>query len=214
MKKAIEQIHEAEEMIKDFTSKFYEKFGFWPVVKFNINSFFIPPLSLTQAEEIVNHIFKKHIPEGYPPEGIRSKLRRQQVVLHRQIFFKIARESGYGLKTIGEFVGFDHATVLHSTTNIANKLEIKDMDVVRTYNLIKNEIQDRHGNDGNVQHDGDRTDESQSVLLSLLQERERESGKHQPSPGDKSVRSNGISGQGQQSSAQGDELNSESGEFL
>jgi hypothetical protein len=214
MKKAVEQIHEAEDMIQEFTSKFYDKFGFWPVVKFNINSFFIPPLSLSQAEEIVNDMFKKHAPEAYPAEGIRSKLRRQQVVLHRQIFFKIARESGYGFKAIGEFVGFDHATVLHSNTNIRNKLEIKDMEVVRTYNLIKNEIQDRHGDDGNVQHDPNRTAESQSVLLSLLQERERESGKHQPSPGDKNVRSYGIPRQRQQSPAEGDELNSESGEFL
>lgn len=186
MRKALEKFDEAEKMIEDFSSEFYKKFGFWPVIRFNIKSFFIPKLTLDQLRILINDSFKESFPDVYTTEGMMLQTRKQLPILYRHIFFKIAREIGYTLKDIGRYAGFNHATVLHAVRRISDLLDIKDAEVTRNYNLIKNEIQNRYGNVGDVQHDDQREPNTQSVLLSLLQEGEHKSVKHQHPSGDES----------------------------
>lgn len=168
MKKALENFDEAERMIDDFCSKFYDKFGFWPVIRFNTKSFFIPKLTLDELRTVINDIFKQNFPDIYTDEGMMLKTRKQLPILYRHLFYKIAREVGYTFKDIGRFAGFNHATILHAVKRISDLLEIKDAEVTRNYNLVKNEIQDRYGDAGNVQHDSQRKPDAKSILLPVL----------------------------------------------
>lgn len=176
MKKAIENFSQAQRMINDFCIEFYDKFGFWPIIKSNINSFFIPQLALEELRLIIDEIFKKNFPDIHTDEAMLGKTRKQTPILYRHIFYKIARELGYTFKDIGRFSGFNnHATILHAVKRISNLLEVKDPEVITNYNLIKNEIHDRYGDAGNVQHDSDGKPHAQSILFPLLQKGEHKS---------------------------------------
>lgn len=192
MKKALEKFEEAEKMIEDFSSEFYKKFGFWPIIRFNIKSFFIPKLTLEDLRKVVDESFQMTFPDVYTPEGMLRDTRKQLPVMYRHLFFKIGREIGYTLNDIGRYAGFNHATVLHAVKRINDMLEIKDTEITRNYNIIKNEIQNRYGNAGDVQHDDQREPNTQSVLLSLLQEGEHKPVEHQHPSGDESVGDNGF----------------------
>lgn len=195
MKRALEKFTEAEKMIDNFTTNFYEKFGFWPVVRFNMKSFFIPKVSLDELKNITNKIFLESFPDIYTDEGIMIHTRKQLPIMFRHIFFKIGRELGYTYNDIGKYSGYNHATVLHAVRNIGNLLDTRDVQVTRNYNLVKNEIENRHGNAGDVQHDDQREPDTQSVLFSLLQEGEHKSVQHQHPSGDESSRNDGVYGQ-------------------
>lgn len=192
MKKALERFDEAEKMIQDFATGFYKKFGFWPVIRFNTKSFFIPKLTLKDIHDTVNSIFEQSFPDVYTSEGIFVRTRKQLPITYRHIFFKIARETGYTFKNIGEYGGYNHATIVHAVTRINNLLEVGDVDMSRNYNLVKNEIENRRSNAGDVQHDDQREPNTESVLFSLLQEREHQPIKHQHPSGDESVGNNGV----------------------
>lgn len=175
MNKHLEKYDEAEKMIEDFSAKFYDKFGFWPIIRFNTKSFFIPKLKLDELKTLMDEAFKNNYPGDYPKNGMMEKTRKQLTILFRHIFYKIAREIGYTFTDIGKFSGYNHATILHAVNRVSDLLDIKDAEVCRNYKLVKNEIQDRYGDVGIVQHDSQRKPDPQSILLPLLQE-----GEHKP----------------------------------
>lgn len=192
MKKELENFAEAERMIKQFCSEFYEKFGFWPMIKFNMKSLLTPKLKLEDLKDIVNAVFKESFPDIYTDEGIMLKTRKHLTLMHRHIFYKIAREVGYTYKDIAVYSGFDHATIIYAVRRISDLLDVKDQQLTESYNLVKNEIQIRHSNARDVQHDEQREPDAKSILLSILQEGEHKSSEHQHPSGDESVGGDGI----------------------
>jgi chromosomal replication initiation ATPase DnaA len=60
---------------------------------------------------------------GVSPEDVKSKSRRLDVVIVRQVYCYAARElTGASMKGIGEVVNRDHATVIHSYRVVQNML--------------------------------------------------------------------------------------------
>jgi len=171
MKKPIEKSNEADKMINDFCSKFHHEFGFWPTVSLNSKSFFVPQLTLEQLKSLINSVFKKTFPDIYTEEGMFYKTRKQLPILYRHLFYKIAREIGYTLTDIGRYSSFNHATILYAERRVCELLEIRDPEITKNYNLIKNEINNRYGNDGDVQHDSQRESNAEPVLFFVLPKR-------------------------------------------
>jgi len=147
-----EKYVKADKLIKDFQTMFKTEFGVIPLISYNLESSKkIPILGLPELESLINDVFQEHYPAAYVPDGIRSRSRNLTVVMFRFIYFKTARDMAYGLKMIGNYIGFDHATVLHANKTISNLLDVQDSVVVKYYNIIKNEIQARTSYHGDVQ---------------------------------------------------------------
>lgn len=175
IKKPLDNYDEAEKMIDEFVEKFYDRFGIWPLIRFNSKSFFIPKLKLDDLSTLINDVFSYNHPEEYHEKGLLEKTRKQTTVLYRHIFYRIAREIGYTFHDIGKYTGFNHATIINGVNRINDFLNIKDEQVCKNYKIIKNEIENRYGNVRFVQHDSQGKPDAKSILLPVLQE-----GEHKP----------------------------------
>jgi hypothetical protein len=151
---------EAKGMIAIFKKDFFEKFGVYPDVYYNL----IPDeprksVSLKAFEELVNQVYESVFPNSCYEGGIRSRKRKREIVIFRQLFFSLAQEMGFGPSYLGCFLNFDHATVIHSRKAIRNLLDSNDRDTVLYHNLVKDAFKKRFSPDGNVfQNIGSRAD--------------------------------------------------------
>ena len=138
-----EKYEKAEILIQEFQTLFINEIGVTPVVMYNLSSNNLPPLRLIEIETIIEGMYQSHFPELYTKKSLRSRCRISTVVMFRFLFFKIAREMYYPLKAIGQFMGYNHASVLHAVKAIDNLLETKDSKTIKYYNLVKYEIKNR-----------------------------------------------------------------------
>ena len=60
--------------------------------------------------------------------------RHRPLIYYRHVFCYLARQFKFSFKTIGNFIGKDHATVIHSSRLISDLLSIQDAEIVRIYN--------------------------------------------------------------------------------
>ena len=102
-------------------------------------SYFAFPGLQYPANDLDNHLSAICRVSGISESDMRSKTRRREVAVARQVFFYYARKNtGHSLKKIGEFIGgFDHATVLHSVNVVNNMLETKDRMITELVNKAK-----------------------------------------------------------------------------
>ena len=64
---------------------------------------------------------------------IQSKKKKDEIVVIRQMYCYFARKyTMSNLKTIGELVNRDHATVIHSIKIIENMISVKEQDYYKT----------------------------------------------------------------------------------
>lgn len=141
MEKELEQA--AKEEIARFRRDFLAKFGIRIVITVPSGDLGIPRLSLDCLEKIAN----KYTPGTYT---IRTRRRFSEIVIPRQIFYKFALDLGYGCYQTGEFIGYDHATVLHHRDEVEEKLLTNDKKVSRVYNSMLKDIQEELNNAGLV----------------------------------------------------------------
>lgn len=132
MEKELEQA--AKDEISRFRRDFHAKYGIKVVVTVPSGDLGMPRLSLDCLERIAN----KYTPGTFT---IRTRRRFSEIVIPRQIFYKFALDLGYGCYQTGEFIGYDHATVLHHRDEVEEKLLTKDKKVCRIYDFMLKDIQ-------------------------------------------------------------------------
>lgn len=85
------------------------------------------------------------------PEGVKTKRRKREVIIRRQLVFYICRKMGYGFEKIGDAMGFDHATVIHGNRTVAQLIEVGDRDMRGAYNevtaLLREYYKQKYGKD-------------------------------------------------------------------
>lgn len=144
---------EVRDMVLLFKKEFFEKFGVYPDVYYNLladESESRKLVSLKSLEELVNETYDTMFPGHCHNGGIRTKHRKREIVLFRQIFFVIGLDLGFGPSYLGCFLNFDHATVIHSRKAIKNLLDSNDKDTITYYTSVKNAFKKRFSYDGNV----------------------------------------------------------------
>ena len=117
---------EAEQMIKDFSTGFYNKFGVNPVVVYEMGEGMREVLKLSDIEDVANEALKKAWYKGHPYPTIRSRKRARIIVTYRHLYFYYARKEGYHFDLIGHRIGYDHASAIHGNKTIENLLKSKD----------------------------------------------------------------------------------------
>lgn len=154
---------EADEYINEFVLEFYKRFKVTPIVLYDMKDE-AKRLPLNLLEQAVNRSLFTMIDQRRCPEGIRTKWRKREVVLHRQVYMMIAHEWTYTLEDVGRSLGYDHATVLHAGKLIKNLLEAKDKLTVQIVNSIFYAIKQEFQNDGDISTDSLSGNVTESVL--------------------------------------------------
>ena len=115
----------ANKMVNNFINNFRETFGVKPKVFYNIN-YNIP--TLNEIFDCVNEQYKLIEPNG----SIENKSRDGIVILYRSIYYKIAKDFGYSLSSIGSLTSQDHSTVLHGLKKVKDNspLKIKILETI------------------------------------------------------------------------------------
>lgn len=158
---------EIESFISEFQENFLRKFGVLPVVTIEGYSP-IPKLSLIQIEEMCNKVLDYYKKSGDSfPNGLKTKSRKRELVVTRQCFYKIARDLHYTLYSIADYLGFDHATVIHGVRVVNQQIDLHDPLIVIIYSAIRNEISKTVRDEGDVQSDNKEESDSQPALSSL-----------------------------------------------
>lgn len=134
---------EMMESIEVFKIKFKLMYGITPYVSVNTKGNYMGQLSLKELFELINGALEEKTGKRYI-KGILTATRLREVVIYRQAFCKLASNLGYKITSIAEFIGKNHATVIHSIKNIDNLLSVDDIDVTvcmdELYSTIENYI--------------------------------------------------------------------------
>jgi chromosomal replication initiation ATPase DnaA len=90
---------------------------------------------LSTPESVLNEVCRL---TGTDTDDIRSKSRRLDVVIVRQVYCYAARElTGTSMKEIGKVIHRDHATVIYSCRVIADAVFVGDRHVMDVLEKIK-----------------------------------------------------------------------------
>jgi chromosomal replication initiation ATPase DnaA len=144
------QSAEAAEFARNFIKEFQSKFGILPRVNY---SFDVKQLkiSLSDLEEVINHLISKDPSIDIKGASIRTKTRLRELVMYRQCAFKIACEVGYGPSSIANYFGWDHATVIYACKTVRNLVASNDKKLTTTLTNIEDELEERFRVDGSIQ---------------------------------------------------------------
>ena len=132
-----ELIQEIQEISKALSKKYQCHVELVPLVN---------KISLEKLYRIVNDEFKRWCVRNgkskaiYKKEGIRSRSRRHEVKLFRQIFIHIGREMKYSLEKIGTFIDRDHSTCTVQYRQIVKRLKKHEEWATTNYNIIQTRI--------------------------------------------------------------------------
>jgi hypothetical protein len=100
--------------------------------------------------------------------------RNRDLVSYRQVFCYIAREAGYTYKTIGNVIGKDHSTVIHSYRTISDLIEIKDIEITRLYEKVVQYVKINHNATIIEPSLAEECDDESSGLLILSEEQDQD----------------------------------------
>lgn len=126
-------------MVEQFKKSFYEKMGYTPVVLTRVyykgSDEYMPMMTLESLEQ---H-FEDFLPERYGEKlKLSAKCRLRPLVEVRNIFCYMARQMGYSLVTIGQYLGNrDHTTVIHNVATCRNLLETDENFQVKYARILK-----------------------------------------------------------------------------
>lgn len=144
---------EIQEFVISFQREFCKKFGTVPKVNYKIGrKYKIPKITFKELNGIADKImFSDRKLRHFT--SIKVRKRNRPLILLRQCVYKIAKEQGHTLASIGEyFGGYDHATVRYGVITFNKLLDVSDLDAVSTFKKFENAIKDKYGHDGDVQH--------------------------------------------------------------
>tara|TARA_R110000868_G_scaffold333511_1_gene594323 strand:- start:323 stop:751 length:429 start_codon:yes stop_codon:yes gene_type:complete len=97
-------------------------------------------------DEYSNIIYKSLI-ENYSEyancKSLGENIRKQELVMHRQLFFYIAYHAGIATKSrLGRYIGRDHATVIDGIKKVQNYLDSNDKVFLKIYNKVTKNIKE------------------------------------------------------------------------
>lgn len=123
-------------LIRAFRKEYKERVG-WEAKVIVDKTRKRPPLSLQQICDVINDTIPPHVKD----RSILAHNKIGEIIIRRQLFYKIARSYKYTFKVIGRFSGYDHTTVMHNCDVVENYLG-SEPEAFAIYITILNKIND------------------------------------------------------------------------
>jgi len=157
-----ERLKNIEMFIEKFKTDFETLYDITPVVIYTLKEEIAYPITLNDLEKICDAFI-----DPTNKLCIRQKNRKRNVILARHIFFYIAYKMGYTTTYIGEYLGWDHSSVIHGKKSVSNLLEINDSELINKVKQIYDEVEKRIRVNTVIQFDTSEGNNPQSVLFTL-----------------------------------------------
>ena len=154
------------ELVKEFKSKLFDELGYIPMCVIMDKEKIIAPLEY--LENVINSFIPEYIKNQHGVASIKDFLRRSKLSDLRHMFCHIAREMGYTLDEIGDYLnGRDHTTVINSCENFRIYC-MTDSEFAKKYKNIINTIKSTEYGNKLLQPSFKESLESQSALSPVL----------------------------------------------
>lgn len=127
------------EFVEKFKNEFRNLYGSIPIVSF-ANMGKEPIIHIDEIELICNVELNKRT-NGRYPHGIRTKLRKREIIEFKHVFFYFCDYYGYGPSVSSRHIDCHHATVIYATNTVRDRLEIGDTHVTRVVNEVSKQLQ-------------------------------------------------------------------------
>jgi hypothetical protein len=126
---------DAREFIDWFKKVFLQRFGVTPEVKYDSK-----PVPLEHILLAVNTVLNRDSTQFYE-EGIKTTwMRNGHLVLHRQLYYKVAKEFGHKGTRAAKFIGNAQENSVHALKVINQKLFDNDEQTKKAYEEIYKEL--------------------------------------------------------------------------
>jgi len=134
-----EKLAEADKLANTFKREFYNRYGFNPIVIYELVPDTVYPIELDELEEICN----SYIDLTEFPRGIKDRSRKHEVILYRQMYMHFAYKMKYRLVQIGRSSGFLHTSVIYGHQHIQDLIDNNDKEIITAYKTVLDEINER-----------------------------------------------------------------------
>lgn len=127
------------EYINKFKAECKERYNITPAVSY-ANMGKDPIIHMDEIELICNVELNKRT-NGKYPHGIRTKLRKREIIEYKHAFLYFCDYYGFGCSVSSRHLGVHHATVLYAIDTVKDRIQIGDTQVIRVITEISKQIQ-------------------------------------------------------------------------
>jgi chromosomal replication initiation ATPase DnaA len=137
--------------VKRYQSSFYKRFGFRPIIIYeDIHDIKIAAIMKKRLNTTITLDDLVRIVDGFVnmsifPDGIKTKSRKKDIVILRQIYMYFAYKFDFSVVNTAQKIGYHHAMVTHSVKMISNAIDTNDKLYLKNFMEIKNEIEKETG---------------------------------------------------------------------
>lgn len=162
--KTTRNLKKARELVENFKKMYHKEIGL-PIVIIACydNTMSMDILSLDQLKEITDELIQIN-------KSILDKTRKKEVIIYKHIFCKVAKEMGYTLSYIGNYLKIDHSTVIHSISKINDLLDIESKEYIIAYSTFIEKVKEKIEYGRTIQHTYKKRDNPQPIVHVVLSE--------------------------------------------
>ena len=129
------KVKELDEEINEFKKHLRSKYDVKVVILTELDSVY--RLTIPEVADIVDSNLVKYSNGNQTTIRLLDKSRKDDRVLHHQVFCKICKELNYGVSELGRFLNKDHSTIIYSAKRATDLIYIKDNRFLTVYEAVK-----------------------------------------------------------------------------
>tara|TARA_R110000803_G_scaffold181734_1_gene244130 strand:+ start:94 stop:543 length:450 start_codon:yes stop_codon:yes gene_type:complete len=134
-----------KEAIESFKKSFLKQYNIelYVIQKKGVSSY---TLDLDEYSNIIHKSLIENYSEYANCKSLKENIRKQELVMHRQLFFYITYHAGVATKSrLGKYMNKNHATVINGINKIQNYFDTGDKIFLKIYNQITKKIEEHVG---------------------------------------------------------------------
>ena len=160
---------DVEELISKFKKRIFDSHGIKLTILTPADDIY--RLTIPETADIVNkHLLKYNFNNKKKSVDLQNKSRRDDRVLHHQVFCKICKDMNYTLTEIGRYLDKDHSTIIYSIRRATDMIYINDNRFLTVYNSVKKQVINELENGRDIQYTTEEGINSKSALHVTLSE--------------------------------------------
>lgn len=156
------KVKEVDEEINEFKKYIRSKYDLKVIVLTELDSVY--RLTIPQLADIVDRNLDKYSNGKQTTIRLLDRSRKDDRVLHHQVFCKICKELNYGVSELGRFLNKDHSTIIYSVKRASDLIYIKDNRFLTVYESVKRDVLKAIEHGRNIQHIITEWDNSEPAL--------------------------------------------------
>jgi hypothetical protein len=132
------KVKEIDEEIEEFKKHLRSKYDIKVVILTELDSVY--RLTIPQLADIVNDSLSRYSKDSDFAINLLNKSRRDDRVLHHQVFCKMCKELNYSVSEVGRYLDKDHSTIIYSVRKATDLIHVRDNRFLTVYETVKHDV--------------------------------------------------------------------------